>query len=526
MKIGSKTAEKIFHPKYGGNYGYFIAVFSVVCFFTSTFATLNVTAQQIRFPSSVPIPSTAPAAGGYPMLGSPQVIMPPGSNTGFSTPPTGTFASPTFDPYAPALRPSTSPAPGSSNPISRFFGWGNSSQLPQAPIIQNQVFQPSPYTTYPGQQGAIPAYPAPTYPTQPYPSGAYPSTIYPNQAPPALFPGGLGGSSPQGSAWGNSGWNTSTPQPGGFGWTPPNFGGSPGSAPVFGQNPLGSGWFSGGPTGPLWSGNSPGMVRFFQGPRFRHTWLPATQDKNSIGVNDSELSFVFALPNFLASTQPLYIIPSFATHLWDGPSNGKADLPGQAFSAFLDLGWESDPMRTFGVDLGTRLGVFSDFNAFTSDSFRVLAKALGRVRLTPNATLRLGAYWVNRNRYKLIPAGGILWTPNPDTRFDIFFPEPKLAHYLTTVGNSDVWWYLTGYYGGGTWTVERESGAHDTVDLNDVRAMLGLEFGRNDAIRQGRRIGFVEAGYSFNRELIYRRNPGDSLDDVQDSFVLRAGIGY
>jgi hypothetical protein len=148
------------------------------------------------------------------------------------------------------------------------------------------------------------------------------------------------------------------------------------------------------------------------------------------------------------------------------------------------------------------------------------------VRLTPNATLRLGAYWVNRNRYKLIPAGGILWTPNPDTRFDIFFPEPKLAHYLTTVGNSDVWWYLTGYYGGGTWTVERESGAQDTVDLNDVRAMLGLEFGRNDAIRQGRRIGFVEAGYSFNRELIYRRNSGDSLDDVQDSFVLRAGIGY
>jgi hypothetical protein len=56
--------------------------------------------------------------------------------------------------------------------------------------------------------------------------------------------------------------------------------------------------------------------------------------------------------------------------------------------------------------------------------------------------------------------------------------------------------------------------------------MLGLEFGRNEQIRQGRRAGFIEAGYVFDRELVYRRSPEDSLYDVPDSFVLRAGIGY
>ncbi len=115
--------------------------------------------------------------------------------------------------------------------------------------------------------------------------------------------------------------------------------------------------------------------------------------------------------------------------------------------------------------------------------------------------------------------------PNPDTRFDLFFPEPKLAHYLTTLGTQDLWWYLTGYYGGGTWTITRQGGAEDSIDINDFRIAVGLDFGRNDTLRQGRRLGFIEAGYAFHRELLYRNAPMDSTD-LKDAFVLRAGFGY
>ena len=154
-----------------------------------------------------------------------------------------------------------------------------------------------------------------------------------------------------------------------------------------------------------------------------------------------------------------------------------------------------------------------------------MGRALGRIRLTPAATLKLGAIYLDRNKVKLLPAGGILWQPNPETRFDLFFPEPKLAHYLATVGTMDSWWYVGGYYGGGAWTVKRKSGAKESIDINDLRLVLGLEWGRNDQMRDGRRVGFLEVGYVFQREILFKESPADNLD-LQDSVMIRAGFGY
>ena len=125
----------------------------------------------------------------------------------------------------------------------------------------------------------------------------------------------------------------------------------------------------------------------------------------------------------------------------------------------------------------------------------------------------------------MLPAGGLLWQPNPDTRFDLFFPEPKLAHYVSTVGTLDTWWYVGGYYGGGAWTVTRADTTEDSIDINDLRLVLGLEWGKNEQMRQGRRTGFIEIGYVFDRELLYSLSPADNLS-LQDTIMVRAGIGY
>ncbi len=47
----------------------------------------------------------------------------------------------------------------------------------------------------------------------------------------------------------------------------------------------------------------------------------------------------------------------------------------------------------------------------------------------------------------------------------------------------DTWWYVGGYYGGGSWTVKRANGAKESIDINDLRLVLGLEWGtqRTDA---------------------------------------------
>ena len=272
--------------------------------------------------------------------------------------------------------------------------------------------------------------------------------------------------------------------------------------------------------------------RLLQGPRLRHTYVMGLggSDPDNLSTNDTDASVVFAFPNFMYGNQPLYVVPSFSLHQWEGPistpnSALTGDLPANAYSGFLDVGWQSDPNQMFGTELGVRVGAFTDFNTWNSDSFRVLGKALAHFRLSPASTLKFGAYYLDRNKVKLLPAGGILWQPNPYTRFDIFFPQPKIARYWRTVGTRDIWWYLAGDYGGGSWTVRRRDRTEDSVDINELRAMFGLEWGSTDFIRAGRRSAFMEIGYAFDREVEYRARPLDNFKP-DDGIVFRLGIGY
>lgn len=354
--------------------------------------------------------------------------------------------------------------------------------------------------------------------------------LYPNSTPSALFPGsynysnGAGNwfSNPQGGSP-NSGFGGTSGWPGGYGASPYGQYGMPGY-------PNGSGWDSQGSMFGSSYGQSPSFIRLFQGPRIRHAYIHGNNDHNALGINDTDVAIALVIPNALFSNQPLYLLPSFSLHLWDGPNptvapGNTADLPPNAFSAFLDTGWQSDPNQIFGAELGLRVGVFSDFNAISSDSIRVMGRGIGRIRMTPQATLKLGVFYLDRNRVEFLPAVGVLFQPNPTTRLDLFFPEPKLSAFLTTLGNKDLWWYVAGYYGGGNWTVERTAGTQDSVDINDVRIVAGLEWGQNEMMRDGRRTGFAEFGYVFERELLYKRRPIDNLD-LQNNFVIRVGLGY
>ena len=261
-------------------------------------------------------------------------------------------------------------------------------------------------------------------------------------------------------------------------------------------------------------------LRFIQDLRFRETWVEGSDDDNDLDINDIEAALTFTLPNFLTTGQPLYISPAFALHLWDGPRDMSADLPPQAYSAYLDFQWSSDPLLQIGAELGFRAGVFTDFDTLNSDSLRLQGLALGTARLTPNLVMKLGVVYLDRNDIKLLPAGGFLWTPTPQVRFDIFFPQPKLAFYLTTIGQYEVWSYVAGEYGGGAWTIERASGSTDRVDINDIRVSSGIEWTGPRGL-----TGFLESGFVFNREVVYVVDPDDSFD-ASDSFMLRGGFSF
>jgi hypothetical protein len=246
---------------------------------------------------------------------------------------------------------------------------------------------------------------------------------------------------------------------------------------------------------------------------------------DSLQINETEISTSAFFPNFLRGRGPLRVTPGFVFHFLDGPEPPiTSDLPPRLYSAYLDFGWEPEFSPQFGGEVNFRTGVYSDFDTVVFDSIRFMGTGVGVIRVTPAVSLKLGVTYIDRNDIKLLPAAGILWQPNPQTRWDIFFPSPKLATYWTTVGNSQLWWYLGGEYGGGAWTMERpeapEAGASERIDINDIRVLVGLEWHNLN-----RWYGFVEAGYVFNREIFYVVVPSDRVD-LDDTLMLRAGISF
>ncbi len=292
---------------------------------------------------------------------------------------------------------------------------------------------------------------------------------------------------------------------------------SPLAAPPTGTNQPAS-LFPNGLADPQWDLSQ--SMRFIQDLRLRETYVAGGKDDTDLGINDIDTAVTFTLPNFLTTGQPLFISPGFTLSLWDGPADIDADLPPNAYAAYIDTQWSSDPMLQLGAELGFRIGVYTDFNTLNSDSLRLQGLALGTVRLTPAWMLKVGVIYLDRNDIKLLPAGGLLWTPTPQVRFDFFFPQPKLAAYLTTVGRFELWWYAAAEYGGGAWTIERTDGSSDRVDINDIRVSGGVEWTGPRGL-----TGFVEAGFVFKREVVYVVTPSDTFDPG-DSWMIRAGIAF
>jgi hypothetical protein len=359
---------------------------------------------------------------------------------------------------------------------------------------------------------AVNPYTGSTVPFDPYSSSGSPAySFWGTQPPPSNTAGAF--AQPQGGVYGSTSPLVNQPVPP----TSPYLGNGLAPAPTGAVQPQSV--FPNGMTGDSqWDLSK--SIDFIQDLRLRESFVAGGSSDNDLGINDIEAAVTFTIPNFLTTGQPLFISPAFALHLWQGPANMPADLPPNAYSAYLDFQWVSDPNLVVGAELGFRIGVYSDFNTLTSDSLRLQGLALGTVRLTPNLQAKIGVMYIDRNDIKILPAGGLLWTPNPQVRFDIFFPQPKLAMYLTTLGKVEMWGYLAGEYGGGAWTIERTAGFTDRVDINDIRVSAGLEFTGPRGV-----TAFFEVGYVFEREVVYVVTPQDSFDPP-DSYMLRAGIAF
>jgi hypothetical protein len=280
------------------------------------------------------------------------------------------------------------------------------------------------------------------------------------------------------------------------------------------------------------------MQKFVQHIDLNYDWF-AGNGGNELGINDVNLDVTLAFPMFSNPATPLLVTPGFAAHYWSGPvsvlptppdTTAPADMPPQTFDAYLDVAWNPQVNEFFGAELSARVGVYSDFYTVTTESIRVTGKGVAVLRFSPNVRIKAGVWYLDRVKVKLLPAGGICWTPNPDVYFDILFPNPRMGKRLTNWGNTEWWLYARGEYGGGVWTIRRNPDIYngvlypvinaDLVDYDDIRIAVGLDF---KTLRQT--TGYFEVGLSCSRELNYKSGLPPTFYPNNTVF-LGAGLSY
>ena len=269
------------------------------------------------------------------------------------------------------------------------------------------------------------------------------------------------------------------------------------------------------------------MQRFLQEVRVDYHYF-AAMGSQPLGINDLELSSTFALPFLYNRQTPLLITPGFAAHFWQGPESQPptpADMPPETFDAYLDAAWNPQVNQWFGGELDARVGVYSDFRGFDVQTVRLTGSGLAVVTFNEAFKTKFGIWYLDRVAYKLLPVGGVVWSPNPDVRFDILFPNPKFSQRLTTMGDTDWWWYVSGFYGGGAWTIKRGpdsplSGSLDLVNYNDIRIAVGLEFKRPRGL-----TGLFEIGGAFDRQLDYT-SLSPATYRPSNTMFLRGSLAY
>jgi hypothetical protein len=258
---------------------------------------------------------------------------------------------------------------------------------------------------------------------------------------------------------------------------------------------------------------------FFQRAIVNGTYLPRTAGSGGFGQNDLEAKLVVALP-CPTTDSPLVITPGFAVHYLDGPTGGE--LPARLYDGSCQFRWLSQVTPQLGLDFAITPGWYSDFQQIWGGAFRMPGHAAAAWTLNPTTKLVVGAAYLARFDVNVIPVGGIIWTPNDDTKFELLFPEPKVArrilHECERGSEINTWLYLSGEFAGDVWAIETPTG-NEQVLLRDCRVIFGIERKKTQGF--GAKL---EIGYVFGRRILYSDDTPEF--DPSDTVLLRAGVQY
>jgi phospholipase/lecithinase/hemolysin len=259
---------------------------------------------------------------------------------------------------------------------------------------------------------------------------------------------------------------------------------------------------------------APEPWRLFQETRFDATWLSASSTTR-LDIVDLELTTILNIPT-VEGWAPLKVTPYAAFRDWIPPHGTGLRL----YDLNTEFAWRPRLAQWLFADLAVTPGLYTDFKDVNFESFKMRGRALAIVAFSKQFQIVGGVMYVNRNRIKLLPAGGVIWNPSDDFRCFLVFPQPKVSYRLATLGDTQVWGYVAGEFGGGRWEI---GGANDTtaisLDYTDIRVLAGVECVCGPRLKE-----HVEVGYVFSRKI----NIADILPDfpLQSTVMLRAGLRF
>ena len=242
---------------------------------------------------------------------------------------------------------------------------------------------------------------------------------------------------------------------------------------------------------------------------------------NGLGLSTIDTSVTIGLPAPTVDS-PLLVTSGFGTTFVDevaGP--GDPGLPAQLSEAWLQARWLRKVGRRLGVDLAVSPGWYSDLVADIPQALRITGHGFGAWEARDDLRVVAGVIYLDRYDVNLLPAGGVLWTPGEDRRFELIFPRPRLAWRVAETAHAAQWAYVAGEFGGNQWAVRRDSGVEDVVVYHDYRLLVGWERRPADLGASWR----VETGWVTGRLVEYYLTDSGAVRP-SDTFLVRAGLWY
>lgn len=194
-------------------------------------------------------------------------------------------------------------------------------------------------------------------------------------------------------------------------------------------------------------------------------------------------------------------------------------VPEQFYEASIEARWFQPLSEKWMLDLAVAPGIYTDGDNTSSDSWRVVGRALAFYAWREYLRLAVGAIYLDRDDVNVLPAVGLMAFPSHDARIELMFPRPKFAYRIRQNDCSETWAYLAGEFGGGQWATTDVSGAvprEDILSYRDYRFLFGMEQKNTNGLGW-----MVEAGFLFNRQIEVRTIPRKF--ELDSTAIFRVG---